>query len=149
MWGAYRWAARILLLVMFAPAFMPMAMACAAQPGAMHCARRSMTPAAAQQSMPCHHAMGHVMPPQSEAAAQSSQFSFQASNDDDCCSHHCCCDAINPDWAQPASNFLSFSNLLIEPAQTSRNAEARSIDISRQDSARAPPSLHSRSNSEG
>jgi len=39
MWGVFRWTAKFLLLVMLAPAYSPLAMACAARPGAMHCMR--------------------------------------------------------------------------------------------------------------
>src|ERR1035438_7684525 len=37
--GTFRWAARFLLLVMLAPAYQPLAMACMVRPDAAHCMR--------------------------------------------------------------------------------------------------------------
>jgi hypothetical protein len=135
MWGVSRWTARFLLLVMLAPAFGPLAMACSAQPATMHCMRQSSSsPAhAALPAMPCHHAMAESKGPQPE----SSETSFQA--DDKCCQNHCCCGATTSEWAQPASNLLSFLSLLVEPAQTSRDSATQSTDIFGYFSARAPP----------
>jgi hypothetical protein len=62
MWGVSRWVARILVLVMLAPGFGPIALACSAQPEAMHCMRQSHSAAkVAQPVMQCHHAMGGSM----------------------------------------------------------------------------------------
>jgi hypothetical protein len=138
MWGVSRWTARFLLLVMLAPAFGPLAMACSAQPEAMQCARQPMSAsmsAHAQPAMPCHHAMAHSK----AAQPKSSETSFQAVNEGNCCLNHCCCGATTSEWAHPASNLLSVLRLLIEPARRSRNAEPQSADISGHDSARAPP----------
>jgi len=132
MWGAFRWTARFLLLVMLAPAYEPLAMACVVQPEAMHCMRQSMSAPAAQPAMPCHHAMAQSKPPQPEA-------SVQATNDANCCKNHCCCGAITSEWAQPASSLLSFLSLLREPVQPSQGATPHSTDIAGHDSARAPP----------
>ncbi len=134
MWGAYRWAARFLLLVMLAPAFAPMAMPCAALPQAMHCVRRPMSGQAEQPAMHCHHAMAQSKP----AEPEKSPVSFQAATD--CCANHqCCCGATTSEWARPASSLPTFISLTIEPAHPSQDAVLRSSDISRQDSARAPP----------
>ncbi|MGA7560579.1 MAG: hypothetical protein WBW12_16790 [Terriglobales bacterium] len=130
MWGASRWTARFLMLVMLVPAFGPMAMPCAALPAAMHCMRQAVS---AQPAMPCHHGMAQSPPSQSDPARASVQ---AASN---CCQSHCCCGATTSEWAQPASNLLFFFNLLIEPARPTQNAELRSTDLSGYDSARAPP----------
>jgi hypothetical protein len=135
MWGASRWTARFLLLVMLVPAFGPMAMPCAALPQAMHCMRRPVSAHAAQPTMPCHHAMAQSEPPQRE----SSETSFQPANNDNCCQNHCCCGATTSEWARPASGLLCFLNLLIEPARPLASAELQSSDISGHDSARAPP----------
>jgi len=138
MWGASRWTARFLLLVMLASAFGPLAMACATQPEAMHCVRQSVSAQAAQPAMPCHHAMAQSKPPQPESSrVESSEASFQAV--DNCCQNHCCCGATTSEWAQPASNLLSFLSLLIEPARPPQSAALHSSDISGHDSARAPP----------
>jgi hypothetical protein len=130
MWGVYRWAARFLLLVMLAPAYEPLAMACAVRPEAMHCVRQPMSAHSAQPAMPCHHAMAQSKATQPDA-------SFQATGN--CCDHHCCCGATTSEWAQPASGLLSFLSLLIEPARPAQGAALHPSDIFGQDSARAPP----------
>jgi hypothetical protein len=132
MWGVSRWTARFLLLVMLAPAYAPLAMACSAQPEVIHSMRQ---PVSAQAAMPCHHAMAQSKATQSE----SSETSFQAGDDDNCCKNHCCCGATTSEWAQPASSLLSFLSLLIEPARPAQSAIVQSSDISGHDSARAPP----------
>jgi len=144
MWGAYRWAARVLLLVMLVPAFGPMAMACAARPETMHCTRQPTSGQAgsgqarsgqtAQPAMQCHHAMAQSKPPQSEESS-----AFRATNDGNCCQNHCCCGASTSEWARPASSLPSFISLAIEPSRPSQDALLPSSDIRRQDSARAPP----------
>jgi hypothetical protein len=133
MWGAYRWAARFLLLVMLAPAAAPMAMSCAALPKATHCIRQPMSGHPAQPAMPCHHAMAQSKPPRPESA----ETSFRGA--DSCCQNHCCCGATTSEWARSASSLPSFISLTIESARPSQNAVLPSSDISRQDSARAPP----------
>ena len=155
MWGI-RWTARFLLLVMLAPAYEPLAMACAVQPGATHCLRQSLsgslsgsTPGSMSASvpargshpeMPCHHATAQSTQPQPESSqGESSETSFQAASDDNCCKTHCCCGAITSEWAQPASGLRSFLGLPIGPAQPSQGVTPHSIDISGHDSARAPP----------
>jgi hypothetical protein len=140
MWGAYRWAARFLLLVMLVPAFGPMAMPCAALPQAAHCQRqpisgRAMSGHTAPPAMHCHHAIAQPNPAQPE----NSSSSFRSLNGDDCCGHRCCCGATTSEWARPDASLLSFFRLLIEPSLPSPDAVLRSSDISRQDSARAPP----------
>ena len=133
MWGASRWVARFLLLAMLAPAFGPLAMPCAALPGAMHCQRQPASAPSAQPPMHCHHAMAQPIPPHPE----SSEASFQAA--DTCCQNHrCCCDRTS-EWAQPASSALSFVSLLVERALPSPTPSSPSSDVSRLDSARAPP----------
>jgi len=135
MWGVSRWTARFLLLVMLAPAYAPLAMACSAQPVAPQCMRQPLSKHAAQPAMPCHHAMAQSKPPQSESSATS----FQTTSDGNCCPNHCCCGATTSEWAQPASSLLSFLSLLIEPASPAPSTLLQSSDISRSDSARAPP----------
>jgi hypothetical protein len=149
-----RWIARFLLLVMLAPAFGPLAMARAAQPGAMHCMRQPVSGHPAQPAMQCHHAMAQSKPPQPQSSpvaastveaspvessrVESSEASFQAVAN--CClNHDCCCRLATVEWAQPASSLLSFLSLLIEPARPSQSTILLSTDISGQDSARAPP----------
>jgi len=123
----------LLLLVMLAPAFGPLAMARAAQPGAMHCMRQPVSGHPAQPAMQCHHAMAPSKP-----QPQSSEASFQAVAN--CClNHDCCCRAATLEWAHPASSLLSFLSLLIEPARASQSTIPLSSDISGHDSARAPP----------
>jgi len=135
MWGAFRWTARFLLLVMLVPAFGPMAMACASQPAAMHCMRKPVAARAEQSAMPCHHGMAAMQSTVPEPA----ETSFQAANDGNCCPNHCCCGATTSEWAQPASSLLSYISLLIEPAPAARGAVLRSSGIFGHDSARAPP----------
>ncbi len=118
---------------MLTPAFGPLAMARAAQPGAMHCLRQPLTGHPEQPAMQCHHAMA-----QSKPQPQSSEASFQAAAN--CClNHDCCCRAATLEWAHPASSLLSFVNLLIEPARASQGTILLSSDISGHYSARAPP----------
>jgi len=132
MWGVYRWAARFLLLVMLAPAYTSVAMACAAPPKGMHCTRARTS--APQPAMPCHHAMLQSTAPPSE----SSENSLRAA--DNCCQDHRCCGCVTTsEWAHPASAQLSFLNLRIEPARPASSAILQSSDISGHDSARAPP----------
>src|SRR5208283_4864324 len=126
MWGASRWTAGFLLLVMLAPAFGPLAMAQCAQPAAMRCCTRQSAQSA-PPAMPCHHAM--AQPSRSE----SSEASFQANNGN-CCQSHCCCGATTSEWAQPASSLLSVLNLVVESARRSDSAELHSIDVSGSDS---------------
>src|SRR5208282_1528405 len=139
MWGVSRWTARFLLLVMLAPAYGPMAMACSAQRAVMHCTRQSMSGSmsahAARHGMQCHQGMAPSKPSHSE----SSETSFQTANDGNCCPNHCCCGATTSEWAHPASSLLSFVSLLIEPASPAQDAVPQSSDISGHDSARAPP----------
>jgi hypothetical protein len=158
MWGVSRWVARILVLVMLAPGFGPIAMACSAQPEAMHCMRQSHSAAkVAQPVMQCHHAMGGSMmggsvsmPAASMPAASqnesatgdsspsSSEASFRAV--DNCCQdHNCCCCMGTSEWAQPASGLPSSFRLLIEPVYLLRRVEYHSSEIESHDSARAPP----------
>ncbi len=140
MWGASSWTAGFLVLVMLVSSFGPLTMACAAPPGAMHCIRKAVSGPPAQPVMPCHHAMAQSKPPRSESSpVKSSEASFHASNDGNCCQNHCCCGATTSEWAQPASNLLSCLSLLNEPASPSRGATLYARDISRHDSARAPP----------
>jgi hypothetical protein len=141
---ASRWIARVLLLVMLAPAFGPLAMASAAQPGAMHCMRQPVSGHPAQPAMQCHHAMAQSKPPQPESSAgesspgESSEASFQAVAS--CClNHDCCCRVATLKWAHPAFGLLSFLSLLIEPARASQSTILLSSDVSGHDSARAPP----------
>jgi len=120
---------------MLAPAYEPLAMACAVQPAAMHCMRQSESVHSVQPAMPCHHAMAGSQPPQPE----SSETSFQPANNGNCCQNHCCCGATTSEWAQPASSLLFCLDFLIEPARPSPSALLQSSDISLLDSARAPP----------
>jgi len=129
MWGVSGWTARFLMLVMLVPAFGPMAMPCAALPAAMHCLRQ---PVPSQPAMPCHHAM-------TSSQSDPPGASIQAVSN--CCQSHCCCGATTSEWAQPASNLLSFFSLLIEPARPTQSAVLHLTDISGYDSARAPPQL--------
>jgi len=139
----------LLLLVMLAPAFGPLAMARAAQPGAMHCMRQPVSGHPAQPAMQCHHAMAQSIPPQPPSSlgeaspveaspVKSSEASFQAVAN--CClNHDCCCRAATLEWAHPAFRLLSFLSLLIEPARASHSTILFSSDITGHDSARAPP----------
>jgi len=131
MWGAYRWTARCLLLVMLAPAFGSLAMA---QAGEMHCLRPMASTQTAPPDMPCHHALAQAHP----ILSKSPQALLQA-GDSNCCQNHCCCGAVTSEWAQPASGLLSFLSLLIEPARPAQGASLRSSNIVGLDSARAPP----------
>jgi hypothetical protein len=139
MWGAYRWAARFLLLVVLVPSFGPLTMACAAQTQGAHCLRKPMPVQSEQPAMPCHHAMAQAQRAQPATAVTPSEVSFQSSSPGDCCHDHCCCGATTSEWAQPASNLLSFLHLRIEPALPSQTAVSESRDIFEIDSARAPP----------
>jgi hypothetical protein len=129
----------LLLLVMLAPAFGPLAMARAAQLGAMHCMRQPVSGHPAQPAMQCHHAMAQSKPPQPPSSpVESSEASFQAVAN--CClNHDCCCRAATLEWAHPAFSLLSFLSLLIEPARASQSTILLSSYIYGHDSARAPP----------
>ena len=124
---------------MLAPAFGPLAMARAAQPGALHCMRQPVSGHPAQPAIECHHAMAQSKPSQRPSSpVESSEASFQAVAN--CClNHDCCCRVATLEWAHPAFGLLPFLSLLIEPARTSQSTILRSSDISGHDSARAPP----------
>ena len=129
---------------MLAPAFGPLAMARAAQPGAMHCMRQPVSGHPAQHAMQCHHAMAESNLPQPESSpaessqVESSEASFQAVSD--CClNHDCCCRAATLEWAHPPFSLLSVLSILIEPAPASQNTILLSSDVPGHDSARAPP----------
>lgn len=139
MWGNSRWAASVLLPVMLAPVFGPMAMPCCALPQAMHCMHQAVSgatesPHSMQDGMHCHHAMAQSNPPQAESPGDSLQ-----ANDDCCGNHHCCCGSTISEWAQPASRPLSFVSVAIEAARSAQIASVLPNDVSRLDSARAPP----------
>jgi hypothetical protein len=139
MWGAYRWAAKFLLLVVLVPSFGPLTMACAAQAQKTHCLPKSAAVQSEQSAMSCHHAIALAKRPQPTTPFESSEVSFQSNNDSDCCHDHCCCGATTSEWAQPASNLVSFLHLLTEPARPSQTAPSESRGIFEIDSARAPP----------
>jgi hypothetical protein len=132
-----RWTAKFLLLVMFATAFGPLAMAQAMQ-GSMHCMRKPVAARTsgdvARPAMPCHGAMAMAM----ASPPESSEKSFQAS-DDNCCQNRCCCGATTSEWAHAAGSQQSFLGLLIESSRSAQNAILQSTDIFGQDSARPPP----------
>jgi len=130
----FRWIARFLLLVMLAPAFGPLAMARAAQPGAMRCMRRPLSGHPAQPAMQCHHPMAQSKTPQPEESGPS----FHAVAN--CClNHDCCCRVATLEWAHPAFSLLSFFSPPIEPVRTQQRAILLSSDITGHDTARAPP----------
>jgi len=74
----HRWIARLLLLVVVTPAFVPLAMAWTRQSMGPHCQRQPDKPV-----MECHHGM--AMSP----AAPLSGDSFRTG--DSCCQDHACC----------------------------------------------------------
>jgi hypothetical protein len=135
MWGSARWTAKLLVLVMLAPCFGPLAVACTARPQSTHCMRQPLSGDMAHPAMQCHHAMAQSQPSQPEA----SPAAFRA-GDDCCANHHCCCGATTSEWARPASSLRSCLSFAIETTQPSQAALLFSSDIFGPDSARAPPS---------
>jgi hypothetical protein len=128
---------------MLAPAFGPLAMARATQPGAMHCMRQPVSGHPAQPAIECHPAIGQSKPsqppssPVASSPGKSSEASLQAVAN--CClNHDCCCRVATLEWAHPAFGLLPFLSLRIEPAR-SEGTILGSSDISGHDSARAPP----------
>jgi hypothetical protein len=123
----HRWIARLLVLVITAPAFGPLAMAYAMQAQAAHCLRQPAKPV-----MQCHHGMAMVPePPSSEA-------SFRAA--EQCCQNHDCCRSLGaPRWAQAQSKVLSLQGLPIQRALSAPDAQLTSSTPAENDSARAPP----------
>jgi hypothetical protein len=123
----HRWIAKLLLLVMLAPAFVPVALARASQSESPHCARQTVKPA-----IRCHHGMAMAPEP------QSSETSFRAV--DNCCSNHDCCRGLKTsEWARPASNCFSSISLRIERAAALPGEVLVSANFSKHDSARGPP----------
>jgi len=119
---------------MLFPAFGPLALARADQPGAMHCMRKPLQPGAQanQPAMHCHHAMAQ------SPAPETPEKSFRSL--DCCCQNHDCCRGLKTsEWARPASNLLSTVSLLIEPAPVAQLAPHSSADPTGQDCTRAPP----------
>jgi hypothetical protein len=135
----HRWTARFLLLAMLLPAFGPLALARADQPGAMHCMRKPLqsTAQSNQPAMHCHHAMAQSPAPQT-SAPQTPEKSFRSL--DCCCQNHDCCRGLRTsEWARPASNLLSYVSLLIEPAPAPHFATQLSSVPAGKNSTRAPP----------
>lgn len=127
-----RWTAKFLLLVMLVPAFVPLALARAPQPMSPHCARQMAKPA-----MPCH---GMAMPQEQSSSDQAPRDGTSLRASEDCCASHDCCRGLKTsEWARPASNLLSSIALLVEHARATQPNAFASSDVSRLDSARAPP----------
>jgi hypothetical protein len=122
----HRWIAKLLVLVMFAPVFGPLALASAPQKQAAHCVRQPAKPA-----MQCH---GMAMPPE----PPSSGASFGSV--EQCCPNHDCCRVMAaPQWAQPQSRSLSHRSVPSGPLPSSPDALFTPLNPVDNDSARAPP----------
>jgi len=149
----FRATAGILLLVMLAPAFGPLAMASLAPSAGMHCMRRPMAEAASGKTQPaispqsgppmrCHGASQNTASRDSESRTSAvPEVSFRSL---DCCCGHCnydcCCRTVRTSgWAKPASNHLSPVSLPIENALPSPLVDDSSAVLLGPDSARAPP----------
>jgi hypothetical protein len=123
----HRWIARLLVLVIIAPAFGPLAMASAAQPQPAHCLRQPAKPV-----MQCHHGMAMVSEP------ASSEASFRTL--EQCCQNHDCCRSLaSPQWAQPQSKLFSRQGSPTERALSWPDAQLTPLTPVDNDSARAPP----------
>ena len=144
MWGAYRWAARFLLLIVLVPSFGPLTMACVAQPQRTHClVRKAAAPQAQQRAMQCPHGIAQSASHASDSSAAEPGSPFEAvlkaGHNGDCCRNHCCCGATTSEWAQPTSHSLLFLNFVFGRAHSVPTSFLHSSDISGVDSARAPP----------
>lgn len=135
----HRATARILLLVMLSPAFVPLALAGIAPSQDASCCRRhaltdASSPAADQPVMHCHHAAQ----PNAAPLDPDSQASFRSH---DCCCQNCdCCrNAKTSVWARPVPTRLTFVTLVIAPAARAQNIAPVSTFIAGSLSARAPP----------
>ncbi|MFY9561549.1 MAG: hypothetical protein WAQ52_15050 [Terriglobales bacterium] len=123
----HRWIARLLVLLMLAPAFGPLALARAAHPEAPHCLRQP-----AQPVMQCHHGMAMASEP------QSSEASFRAVGS--CCQNHDCCRGLAaPQWAQPQTRLFLRHGVLTDKAPSAPRALLTPVAPLDRDSARAPP----------
>jgi hypothetical protein len=127
-----RWIARLLVLVVVAPVFGPLALARDSQPQTPHCLRQPSKPV-----MECHHGM--TMAPEAQPTdSQPTETYFRSANQ--CCLNHDCCRGMAaPRWARPQTTPLTLDNLSIERAP-SAPAEILTSDVPLDgDSARAPP----------
>ena len=126
-----RWLARFLVMVMFAPAFGPLAIARASEAMAPHCSRQP-----AQPVMQCHPGMAMPM----SSAPSSPETSFQSV--DNCCQNHDCCRGLaTPQWAQAPSHLTIRHALPIAEAPRTSTALLTPSNFADSDSARAPPLL--------
>lgn len=127
-----RWTAKLLLLVLLAGLFAPLATAASAP--ASHCVRKPLTTPTDAQGMPgCHHrAAGAAAPTQVKLGFVSRQ----------CCSgHECCRSTVRSQWAQvnrPA--FFSQTDLVNDHVSTLR-ANLRGLEPASHLFVRGPPEL--------
>ncbi|MGA3197668.1 MAG: hypothetical protein ABSD39_21950 [Terriglobales bacterium] len=148
----FRATSGILLLVMLAPAFGPLAMASLAPSAGMHCMRRPMAeasgesrPATSPQSGPpmrCHGASQSTGSRDSESRTSAVPEVSLRSLDCCCghCNYDCCCRTVRTfGWARPASNHLTSVRLSIEVGPPSPLVDRISAVLIGPDSARAPP----------
>jgi hypothetical protein len=139
-----RWTARILLLVMLASAFVPIALGRSMPSLGMHCLRRKNI---APEKMPCHGAMAKdEMANEAIADAAPSAASL---NDNDapslqsageCCGNHdCCCRIATSERERILPVQLSSIALACNRTTPSHSLPLDLRVVSERDSARAPP----------
>jgi hypothetical protein len=133
-----RWTAGILLLVMVASAFVPMALARSVQSnmqsGGMRCERRKK---AARDEMACHGAMAEALTSDTSSDETDGPY-FQSTSE--CCGNHDCCCRIGSSEGErflPASPSI-FALVFHRPVPSQNSLLALGVALD-QDSARAPP----------
>lgn len=135
----HRWTARFALLVMLVPVFGPLALANVVSPSMKCCMRRPVTGATAGTANPamhCHHGAMEAQAADTQGA-DSREHSLRSQ---DCCGQHCCCqNSQTPEWARPASNSLTFTDLPTAPPVGASTMARVSSPLMSADLARAPP----------
>ena len=130
------WIARFLVLVMLAPAFIPVALARTPDIMAAHCMRRNKP--LAQADMPCHHAKDESDPSQNPPSTELSEDTFRAT--DNCCGNHdCCCRLAKSEFTEFVWNAVSSFHLVIGRATQLPSLVDLPNNVFANDSARAPP----------
>jgi hypothetical protein len=127
-----RWIARLLVLIMVAPVFGPLALARDSQLQSPHCLRQPSKPV-----MECHHGM--TMAPEPQPTEPQPTETYFRSGDQCCLNHDCCRGMAAPQWARPQTTPLTLDNLSTERAPSAPAALLIPSVLFDSDSARAPP----------
>jgi hypothetical protein len=133
----YRLTARLLLLVLLAGTFAPLAAAASIQTAQEHCVRKPL--AARPDSMPgCHHAA----PAASHDTVDIRPISGDVFHSNQCCSgHECCRSQVRARWAQVRMQAVFLEAGRTDDRVSPLHPQGRSLELAAYHSVRAPPTL--------